>query len=73
MINIIRDVYLDDPISLNELKKYVMRFIGGQQRVVSNAIHVMIETGLVTDIGNMRFKINAKQAIQKGEKEGIQD
>ena len=47
--------------NLDDLKSLIIRHIGGQEKTITQALHVMGNAGLIKDIGNYRFIIqNAK-------------
>ena len=55
-VKMLKDVK-KETVNLDELESLIIRFIGGQQGTISQALHVMGATGLIEDIGNYRFKI----------------
>lgn len=46
-----------ETITLENLKGLIIKYIGGQQRTIDQALRVMATTGLIKDVGNWRFEI----------------
>ncbi len=46
-----------EKIGSKNLIKFLMMYVGGQDRTIKNSIKVMLQTKLIKDIGNMHFKI----------------
>ena len=50
-------------IGYESLRGYIIRNIGGDERTISSYIKIMLEVGLLEDIGHMHFKV--KDGIDK--------
>lgn len=46
-----------DEIGFERLKTLIIIHVGGQQRTITQAVHVMMVTKLIKDIGNAHYKI----------------
>ena len=44
-------------IHINQLRKLVMMHIGGDERTITACLRVMGQTGLIQDMGDLKFKI----------------
>ena len=44
-------------LNLDELKGLIMMDLGGCERTIAQALHVMSFTNLIKDVGNYRFKV----------------
>ncbi len=51
---------VDGEINLDDLSSLIMIHIGGNERTITQALHVMAATGLIKDIGNARFEVIKK-------------
>ncbi|MEK6881450.1 MAG: hypothetical protein AABY22_17640 [Nanoarchaeota archaeon] len=47
-----------ETLNLEELKGFIAIHIGSGPDTITNALKTLGMTGLITDIGNFRFKIN---------------
>ncbi len=46
-----------EEIGFMSLRSYIIKNIGGDERTVSSYIKLMLEAGLIEDIGNQHFRI----------------
>ena len=54
-----------DEIGLVRLQNAVRKYIGGnEKRTVQPNLKIMLDTGLIKDIGNCHFRINKKEVLQ---------
>ncbi len=56
----IRDNIKKGVINLETLRHKTLIYVGGDERTILQAMRIMLDVGLITDIGNSRFKINVK-------------
>lgn len=54
---VLRDYPLDSELTMEALKKMIMIHITGTPKIIESTIKLMKDTGLITEIEGMRFKV----------------
>ena len=57
----LRDNIKQDIINLQTLRHKTLIYVGGDERTILQAMRIMLDVGLIEDVGNSRFKIIRKK------------